>query len=336
MFATPLLQWYLKQGLTISNITLVIEYEPSACFRSFGDRVSNARREGDKDPLKAIIAETFKLLGNSAYGKTITNIQNHCDITFLNDQEAAGKINSPRFKKLTPLSENWNEVETRKEVLCHKLPLQIGFFVYQYAKLRMLEFYFDCVDKFIDRSDYQLCEMDTNSYYMVLSTPTLDEAVRPELRKQFFEEFHTWFPSPACDSDMQDFVECRVAHRAWTPRGQCCLDRKAYDKRTPGLFKLEYKGDGIVALCSKTYFCFGDGGGDKVSSKGLNKKQNIFSKRQFLNVLREQQSAGGENMSFRTDGKDMYTYTQQRDSLSFFYVKRKVGQNGSSTYPLDI
>ena len=31
------------------------------------------------------------------------------------------------------------------------LPIQIGFFVYQYAKLRMLEFYYDFMDKFIDR-----------------------------------------------------------------------------------------------------------------------------------------------------------------------------------------
>ena len=30
-----------------------------------------------------------------------------------------------------------------------------------------------------------------------------------------------------------------------------------YDKRTPGLFKVEWEGLGIVSLCSKTYYCFG-------------------------------------------------------------------------------
>jgi hypothetical protein len=39
------------------------------------------------------------------------------------------------------------------------LPMQVGFFVYGYAKLRMLEFYYDF--KSFDRSDFDYCEMDT-------------------------------------------------------------------------------------------------------------------------------------------------------------------------------
>ena len=41
---------------------------------------------------------------------------------------------------------------------------------YQYAKLRMLQFHYDCVDKYVDRADYELCEMDTDSLYLVLTT----------------------------------------------------------------------------------------------------------------------------------------------------------------------
>ena len=40
---------------------MVIEYEPSACFQKFGEKVSDARREGDQNPDKAILAETMKL-----------------------------------------------------------------------------------------------------------------------------------------------------------------------------------------------------------------------------------------------------------------------------------
>ena len=336
LFATPLLKWYLAQGMTVSNVTLVVEYQPSACFRDFGDRVSNARREGDCDPTKSIISEIFKLLGNSAYGKTLTNILHHCDVTFVNDVDAQKKVNSPLFKKLTPLSDNWNEVETKKEVLKHNLPLQIGFFVYQYAKLRMLEFHYQLIDKYIDRSNYQLCEMDTDSYYMVLSTTTLEEAVRPELRQQFYEEFHHWFPSPACDRHRQDFVECRVAHQVWVPKGQCCRDRAAFDKRTPGLFKLEYKGDGIVALCSKTYCCFGKNAETKTSAKGISKRLNLLTRDKYLQVLNTRKSGSGINKGFRSDGRSMFTCEQRRDSLSYFYIKRKVKENGSSTEPIEI
>jgi hypothetical protein len=34
-------------------------------------------------------------------------------------------------------------------------------------------------------------------------------------------------------------------------------EHAAYDKRTPGLFKTEFTADGMIALCSKTYYCFG-------------------------------------------------------------------------------
>jgi len=49
------------------------------------------------------------------------------------------------------------------------LPIQIEFFVYQYAKLRMFQFYYDFLDKYLDHSDYQYCEMDTDSAYIALA-----------------------------------------------------------------------------------------------------------------------------------------------------------------------
>ena len=226
------------------------------------------------------------------------------------------------------------EVESAKATINWNLPLQIGFFVYQYAKLRMLQFYYDFVDQFVSRSDYQLCEMDTDSLYMALSTPTLEQAVHPTLLPRFYKEYHHWFPSQACDVHQVDFVSTRLAQQPWTPP-TCCLQRQKFDKRTPGLFKVEFEGEGIVALCSKTYYCFGNTT-DKQSCKGLNKRLNDLTKDHYLKVLKTQTSGGGLNRGFRTDGKTMYTYQQTRDSLFFFCPKRKVKDDGVSTKPLDI
>ena len=51
-------------------------------------------------------------------------------------------------------------------------------------------------------------------------------------------------------------VRVRLAGIQWKvyPVRKDCVKAHAYTKRTPGLFKLEYYGDGIVCLCSKTYF----------------------------------------------------------------------------------
>lgn len=69
--ATPLLKWYLDHGLHVSDIQLVIEYEPDACFSNFGEQVSNARREGNINPDHEIISNASKLLENASFGRTI-------------------------------------------------------------------------------------------------------------------------------------------------------------------------------------------------------------------------------------------------------------------------
>ena len=73
LLATPLLKWYLEHGMEVTKIHQVIEFTPSACFKPFQDRVSDARREGDKDPNTAIIADTMKLIGE--YTKSKYNLK---------------------------------------------------------------------------------------------------------------------------------------------------------------------------------------------------------------------------------------------------------------------
>lgn len=336
VLATPLLRWYLSHGLIVTDVQQVVEYQPKKVFQGFGQTVTTARRTGDADPSKKILAETFKLLGNSAYGKTITNLTKHRDITFLTDEsEVSKRVNNPLFQKLTSLNDDLVEVEMSKSRLRWNLPNQIGFFVYQNAKLRMLQFHYDCVDKFVSRKNYQLCEMDTDSLYMALSDVSLEKVVRPSLRRQFFEEWNDWFPARTCDRHRQDFIIAMSRDETWV-QPPCCAKRQQLDKRTPGLFKLEFGGDGIVALCSKTYYCFGDDQKDKISCKGLSKRLNRLMKESYLEVLRTMQAGGGVNRGFRTDGKTIYTYRQNRKSLSFFYIKREIQSDGVSTRPLSV
>ena len=332
LLATPLLQWYLEHGLVITHVYQVIQYWPDNCFEQFGKDVSNARRAGDRDPDQAIIADTMKLLGNSSYGKTITNKERHRDVKYCDAKEASKLVNDSHFRVLTPLDDNTYEVEMSKKKIKLDLPLHIGFFVYQYAKKRMLEFYYDCLDVFVDRRQFQLMEMDTDSQYLAITGRTLDEVVRPEKRREFFEAWPEWFPAEACDQHHTDFVDTKCRGEDWTTTDECCMQRKQVDKRTPGLFKVEWEGDGCIGLCSKTYYCFG-GERDKLSCKGLNKKQNDLTKQQYLDVLTSKKNGHGTNRGFRLNDNTMYTYTQERAGLSFFYPKRIVAADGITTSP---
>ena len=147
LLATPLLKWYLAHGLVVDRVYQVVEYEPNPCFQRFGESVSAARRAGDTDPEKAIIADTMKLLGNSGYGKTVTNIDRHRDVKYCTEVGTSALINNKRFRQLDVVTDDAYEIEMNKSVVKYTLPLHIGFFVYQYAKLRMLQFYYDFVDR---------------------------------------------------------------------------------------------------------------------------------------------------------------------------------------------
>ena len=56
----------------------------------------------------------------------------------------------------------------------------------------MLEFYYDFLDKYIDRKDFELIQMDTDSSYMAISGEKLDYVVGPELREEFEADKKNW------------------------------------------------------------------------------------------------------------------------------------------------
>ena len=97
---------------------------------------------------------------------------------------------------------------------------------------------------------------------------------------------------------------------------------------------MEWKGKGIIALCSKTFYCFGPT--DKLSAKGLMKNQNDLNPTVFKAVLNNKESGTGKNRGFRVINNAVYTYVQSRDALSYFYGKRKICPDNVSTLPLDI
>ena len=149
LLATPLLRWYLAHGLVVDRVYQVVSYEPNPCFQRFGESVSAARRAGDADTDRAIIGDTMKLLGNSAYGKTVTNVDRHRDIKYSTEVGTSALVNNKRFRQLDVVAEDAYEVTSSKARVTYDLPHHIGFFVYQYAKLRMLEFYYDFVDRYV-------------------------------------------------------------------------------------------------------------------------------------------------------------------------------------------
>jgi G:T-mismatch repair DNA endonuclease (very short patch repair protein) len=90
LLLNPLAKWYVNHGLEITHIHQIVQFIPLKCFECFGDSVTEARRAGDVSPDKALLAETSKLVGNSVYGKMITNKENHRNVAFVSDEKKNG------------------------------------------------------------------------------------------------------------------------------------------------------------------------------------------------------------------------------------------------------
>ena len=102
----------------------------------------------------------------------------------------------------------------------------------------------------MSREDFEYSEMDMDSAYMAISGDSFESLIKPDLREEFKNDKHNWFVTPRA------------------PQRKC----------TPGLFKVEFKGDKVISLCSKSYctelFATENSPGQvKFSMKGVNKSQ---------------------------------------------------------------
>ena len=301
----PLLEWYLNNGLKVTVVYRTIDYEPREIFSWFVSVVADNRRKGDADKDKALLAEVFKLLGNSAYGKFIEAVERQNRTLYTRDEEEVDKhLRSAWFQDLDEIGDSY-KIELRKSKIDITRPFQVGIVVYQLAKLRMLQFYYEFLDFYFDRQDFELIQMDTDSMYFAFSREKLEDAVRPGYEAQFEEDKKLWL--------------------AWNK----------WSNREPGLFKLEKQATFGIALCSMCFYMEDRATGQaKVSSKGVNKRQNEMRAERFERALEGSRDMA-TNRGFRMHNGAMYTYEQRKLGLSAYYDKRWVLEDGIHTEPIE-
>ena len=66
------------------------------------------------------------------------------------------------------------EVELAKAQIEHKGPVIVGFLILQYAKLQLLELYYNFFTRFCDLNKFEELEMDTDSLYLALAAKELE------------------------------------------------------------------------------------------------------------------------------------------------------------------
>ncbi|KAG2809600.1 hypothetical protein PC113_g23859 [Phytophthora cactorum] len=268
-----------------------------------------------------MIAEMMKLVGNSAFGRSGMDMSKHKEIKYeSSDKAIKNKIEHFTFHGLEELNDAC-EIIMKKRRLKNKNPIHLSIAIYQLAKLRMLQFYYNYIDFYIDRSDFQYQEMDTDSAYIAFSCENpFQDFIKPELREHFKQHKYDWFP--------RDYNN----------------DVAKFDRRTPGLFKDEWSGDAMVSLSSKSYICYlpDESYKVKVSAKGVQqgggRNSDVLNPDGFETVVRDRITLQGTNKGFRLskETKSIITYSQTKTALNYYYDKRRVLEDGITTVALDI
>jgi len=92
--------------------------------------VTAARRTGDADKSKALLADIFKLLGNSSYGKMIELLERQTRVIYTKDEKVVDRaLRNAYFEDLDEIGHAY-ELESRKPRLLMRRPFQIGIAVY--------------------------------------------------------------------------------------------------------------------------------------------------------------------------------------------------------------
>ena len=302
--------------MVITGVHNLIGYEPGRPFAWFPEEVSNARRQAGNDPSKKQLGDFSKLKGNSFYGKMIEDLIRHLSTIFTsNERKVDEALRSPFFADLEEIGGAY-EMKKCKRTVQIKRPYQCGIAVYQLAKLRMLKFYYDFLDKYIDRSEFELCYMDTDSFYLALSGNSLDDIAKVSLKKEYLSGKTNW------------------------------LTTDKFSERTPGLFKPVLVGTRGVWLTAKCYHVQNEeemytNKENKYSCKGVSKKQNDMCFKRYKDVLdifqnmsELQEVDKAINKGFRLHEQGMVTYQQNKLDLSAYYDKRFVLPDGIHTRPL--
>ncbi|EGZ27443.1 hypothetical protein PHYSODRAFT_321246 [Phytophthora sojae] len=287
----PLLKWYISHGMEITKTYSFIKASSHKAFAPFMEAVSSARREGDenvKSICKIIIEKMMKLVGNSAFGRSGMDMSKHKEVRYESDDKAIkAKIEHFTFHGMEELNDSC-EFTMKKRKLINKNPIHLSIAIYQLAKLRMLQFYYDCIDFYFDRSEFQYQEMDTDSAYIAFSCEKpFVECIKPELREHFQQHKYEWFP--------RDYSE----------------EMAQFDRRTPGLFKDEWSGDAMVSLSSKNYICYlpDESYKVKVSAKGVQqsggRNGDVLNPDGFESVVRDRITLQGTNKGLDSKAKEL-------------------------------
>ena len=164
------------------------------------------------------------LTQNSGYGSLLLDNSKHRNITYTPDDREAGiKVNDIRFIKLSKLEDSLYEIECKKRNYSCDLPIILGANVLSLAKLHLIEFYYNFIDKYFRKEAFSELYVDTDSIYITMSSRDYQDVVKPDLYPEFYDIIFNSCGKSYLPDSRRNFI-----------LRECCEQCRKYDSLTPG------------------------------------------------------------------------------------------------------
>ncbi|DAC80328.1 TPA_asm: PolB [Tasmanian devil feces bidnavirus 1] len=142
---STLLSYYLQRGLILEKVHYVYKFTSGYPLKNYVINNINIRKANlDNKPL----ADFCKLKNNSIYGKTCENVLKYKNINLVHNIDTTSGIDPLENHNLIDandfiqLSDSTFMTSTKSTDVILNKPIQIGFAVLEYAKLRMYSFFY--------------------------------------------------------------------------------------------------------------------------------------------------------------------------------------------------
>ena len=171
----------LNHGFCLKEVHRVIEYNQANWLKPYIDKNTALRKKAKNEFEKDI----FKLINNSAFGKTIENVRKQREIKLIVTDERRKKlVSEPNYASCTAFSDHLMAVEMRKTRVLIDKPILVGQAILDKSKELMYEFFYDYL-KPKYQNKIKLRYMDTDSFILDIKTADFFEDTKEDLEKWF-------------------------------------------------------------------------------------------------------------------------------------------------------
>ena len=300
----------INNGLMVMQTHRVLKFNQSTWLKTYIDLNTDLRNKATTKFGK----DTFKLIINAVFGKTMENVENRNDIKLVtqweNDRNKIGAralIARPNYKSSTIFNEEFVAVHMDKLKIVYNKPIYIGFSILDMSKTVLYDFFYNFIKKKFGK-DASLLYTDTDSLIV----------------KVFTDDFYRVIAENPDKFDTSNYKEGNIFN---IKKSQSVVGR----------MKDEFPGDPIISFYgtgAKAYY-INSVGSELKKAKGIKKSviENALHLRDYKSIVERGGLIFRKMKTFRSTKHDVYTEIINKVALSHHDDKRYIIPHTTKTLP---